>query len=203
MYRTLGLPIFFSFICLMALSGCLAAAAGGATLGGVAVSQERSFGDAVDDVAIAATVRAKFIKKSVNDFTGIDIDVSTGRVLLTGTVRNPVTRIDAVRLAWQVNGVKEVINEIQVTDKASLRNFANDAFITAQARTKLIGAKDVRSLNYNIETVNGTLYLIGNTSSQRELELAAQAVSRVKGVKKVVSYVRIIGTEKEYNTIKN
>ena len=44
------------------------------------------------------------------------MDVSTtvlnGRVLMTGLVDNQEVRIDAVRRVWEVEGVKEVINEI-------------------------------------------------------------------------------------------
>ena len=34
-----------------------------------------------------------------------------GRVLLTGLVGEQETRIEAVRLVWEVEGVKEVIND--------------------------------------------------------------------------------------------
>ena len=46
-------------------------------------------------------------------------------------------------------------------------------------------------MNFNIETYNGVVYLMGIARSAEELKRAAEEASVVGGVKQVVSYVRV------------
>ena len=50
---------------------------------------------------------------------------------------------------------------------------------------------DVRSVNYTIDTVNGSVYLIGSARSQAELDKVTDVARNVPNVKRVVSYVEI------------
>lgn len=176
----------------MALAGCVPVVVGGAAATGVAVAQERSVGTAIDDTSILTQINAKFLGSKIQDLiTHVDIKVNEGAVLLTGNVKHSESSIEAVKLAWQVNGVKEVINEIQVTDRASFKDFAKDTWITAQAKSRLLAEKNLKSINYNVETVNAVVYLIGIAQNPEELEKAVYIASRVKGVEKVISHVRL------------
>ena len=87
--------------------------------------------------------------------------------MLTGLVDNQEIRIDAVRLVWEVNGVKEVINEIQLGNRATLKDYANDLWINTQA--KALGKKNYRlkisSFN-SFETIQGKIYVAGITQGQ-------------------------------------
>ena len=74
---------------------------------------------------------------------------------MTGAVEKTEDRIEAVRIAWNVNGVREVINEIQVRDTSDLLDAARDKLITADLSTTMTLDKRVKSINYSIETVNG------------------------------------------------
>ena len=112
-------------------------------------------------------------------------------MLLTGVVLTPEDRIEAGRLAWTVNGVKEVLNEVAVSDKSSVADFAKDTWITTQLRTKLLGDRLVSDINYSIETVNGTIYLMGIAQSEAELERVTGHARTIRGVQRVVSHVRL------------
>jgi hypothetical protein len=50
---------------------------------------------------------------------------------------------------------------------------------------------DIRGVNYMIQTENASVYLIGTARTQRELERVADIARRVRGVKRVVSYVEV------------
>ncbi len=180
-------------LCLVfVLNGCMAAVLGGSGAVGYGVAQERSFGTAVDDTTISAQIHSAFVQSDVNNLLPkVGVEVHEGRVLLTGVVQKVDHRVEAVRLAWQPRGVKEVINEIQVAEKPSAKIWGQDAWITAQVKGQLLKAKNVRSVNYSVETVNGTVYLIGLANSQAELEEATRVASIVKGVKQVISHIRI------------
>ena len=60
----------------------------------------------------------------MNTFTKLNLTVNQGRVLITGIVQNPDDRVEAVRLAWQVEGVTQVINEIRVAESDGLPGYA-------------------------------------------------------------------------------
>ena len=128
-------------------------------------------------------------KRCLNLFVIIDTNVVEGMVLLTGIVKNQEIRIEAVKLVWEVEGVKEVINEIDIGEKTTIKEYANDVWITTQIKT--LAAKDIglRSISYNIETIRGKVYLAGITSRPNQLETLINIVKSVKGVKEVVNYV--------------
>ena len=65
-------------------------------------------------------------KKDVNKFLGVKIRVDDGVVLLTGKVDNPQIRVEATRISWEPRGVIEVVNEIQVSEKSSIKDIAKD-----------------------------------------------------------------------------
>jgi len=176
-----------------ALSACSAGvAAGGAATVGVAAAEERTMGEVVDDTVISAQVNSNLLQKNVDLFSKVGVEVVQGRVLLTGVVPKPEDRIEAARLAWKVDGVKEVANEIQVADTSSLLDYARDGWISTQLRSKVLLDKDIRSINYSIETVNGVIYLIGIAQNQAELDRVTAYARTIKYVRKVVSYVRVL-----------
>ncbi len=189
--RTLPLIPLLAAAAGLALSGCTSAVLGGGAAVGVAAAQERSVGAAVDDTVIYTDITARIFAKNVDLFSAVGVEVVEGRVLLTGSVKRPEDRVEAVRLAWQVKGVREVINEIQVSDTSSLSNFARDSWISAQLRSKLLLDKQIESLNYNVETVNGIVYMIGIAQNEAELKRATNLARTIPHVREVVSHVRI------------
>ena len=152
---------------------------------------ERSMGSVVDDATIKVNIAAKFISSEDNLFVNISTTVLEGRVLLTGLVDNQEIRIDAVRKVWEVGGVQEVINEIQVGNRTSLKEYANDVWINTQAKGLAAKAVGLRVVGYNFETIQGKVYIMGITSKPEQLEDLIDAVKTVKGVKEIVNYVII------------
>ena len=177
-----------AFLFLHACSPANILASGG---GGVMVIAEgdRSMGTVVDDATIKVNIAAKFINSEDNLFVNISTTVLEGRVLLTGLVNNQEIRIDAVRKVWEVNGVQEVINEIQVGNRDSLKEYANDLWINTQAKGLAAKAVGLRVVAYNFETIQGKVYIAGITSRPEQLEDLIDAVKTVKGVKEIVNYV--------------
>ena len=162
---------------------------GGAGTGMVVAEGDRSFGTVVDDATIKVNIAAKFINSEDNLFVDIGTSVLEGRVLLTGLVNNQEIRIDAVRKVWEVEGVNEVVNEIQIGDRSSLKAYAQDLWITTQV--KAIAAKTIglRSISYNFETIQGRVYVAGITSRPNQLEDLLFAIKTIKGVSEIVNYV--------------
>jgi osmotically-inducible protein OsmY len=158
---------------------------------GIAIAEERSLGDQVNDAAIAVSINERLFSYNEKLFADVSVDVTEGRVLLAGVVDRPEDRVDAVRLAWQVSGVKQVMNEIQVTH-GDFEAYTNDVWISTQLRNDLLWDKDISSINYTVETVHGVVYITGIAKSQAELDRVIAHARTIAKVREVVSYVRVI-----------
>ena len=165
-------------------------ASGGAT-GMVVAEGDRTIGVVVDDATIKVNIAAKFINSSDNLFIDINTTVLEGRVLLTGLVDNQEIRIDAVRRVWEVDGVNEVVNEIQIGNRSSLKEYAQDVWVTTQVKALAAKTLGLRSISYNFETIQGKVYIAGITSRPNQLETLIETTKTIKGVKEIINYVII------------
>ena len=165
------------------------ASGGGATM--VVAEGDRSLGTVVDDATIKLNLSAKFLKSENKLFLNINSNVTEGRVLLTGLVDTQEIRIDAVRKVWEIVGVREVINEIEVGDKTTLKEYANDLWINTQIKSLAAKTIGLRALSYNFETIKGKVFIAGITSRPEQLEAIVESTKTIKGVKEIVNYVII------------
>lgn len=179
----------------LGLSGCTlagAATGAGASLG-IAASQEGGLSRAASDMRIQAEINDLWFRSNVDSFLKLDMTINQGRVLVTGVVQDPEERVEAIRLAWQPKGVKQVINEIQVANSDGIVGYAKDTWITTRLRTAMTFDKNIQSINYSIDTVKGVVYLIGTAQNQDEVNRVIEKARTIPDVKRVVSYVKLIG----------
>jgi len=174
-----------------ATAGCVPAVIGGGAMAVNAATQERGLGGAVGDAETQAAVNHLFLQHDERLVSRIDITVDEGRVLLVGRAVDEHMRADAVRLAWQAPRVEEVIDEIEVSAEAPIRDRASDGWITTRLRTALITDGGIRQNNYEITTVNGSVYLIGRAADRAELDRVLELARGIPDVRRVVSYVRV------------
>ena len=177
-------------IALLPLGGCVGMVVGGAATAGVAAYQERGIKGVAADTATSTKILAKLLEADKHLFTDIGIEVYEGRAMLTGRVATEDMRANAVRIAWSVSDVKDVINEIQISP-SPLTDLANDSWITTQLKTKMTLDKEILAINYSIETVGAVIYLIGIAQDQAELQKVINHARSIKYVKRVVDHVRI------------
>lgn len=192
LFRSTRCVLLAGALCL-SLSGCVGLAVGAGAAVGVAAAKEGGLRNSVGDTAIKIQITDLWIKHDASLFRQLSTSVNEGRVLITGTVPTPDARVDAIRLAWQADGVREVINEINVDKSSGISGYATDAWITGQLKSKLLLDKYIQSINYTVETVNGTVYLMGVAQDQKELDRVINHARTVGRVRNVVSYVRLRG----------
>ncbi len=172
-----------------AVSGCATAIVGAATGTAVTATQERSFGEALDDAAVSNEIKTRLV---ANGGLGeVDVEVAGGLVLLSGRVQTPELRLKAESIAWSVKRADDVANEIKIESPGGFFANASDELISTRVRARLLGSSTVQANNFNVETYGGTVYLLGVARSAPELEKAAEEASKVGGVNQVVSYVRL------------
>jgi osmotically-inducible protein OsmY len=187
--------ILFALSSLLILPACtpVGLAAGAGAGAGLAVAQEGGVKRAANDAKIQAEINSLWFQYDTKMFVQLDLTVNQGRVLITGVVQNPEHRVEAVRLAWQPKGVKQVINEIRVAKSEGITGYARDSWISARLRTAITFDRDVQSINYTIDTVQGTVYLMGVAQNQAELNRVIETARTIPDVRQVVSYVKLLG----------
>ncbi len=186
----LRLPALFLALSLP-LGGCVVAAVGTAGAVGLAAAKDKTIGETVDDVAAGTEIKAKLLNESARRFGEVDVKVASGLVLLSGRVDAPEDRVEAEGIAWSAVYTNDVANEIRIEPAGGFLANVSDEIISGRVRARLIGSSTVKSVNFNIETYDGVVYLMGIARSAEELKRAAEEASIVGGVKQVVSYVRV------------
>ena len=180
------------FLLFFLFSHCTPQIAVGTASTAIAVSkEERTLGEFIDDTLIKTQIKNLYFDTNENIFFNVDVEVTQGRVLLTGTLDNSDLRIEATRMAWGINGVQTVINELQISSDDSILNFADDLVISAKIKAKLLINSELPYLNYTVETVNGIVYLIGIASSEGERQAVIDLSNEIYGVVDVIDYIEI------------
>ena len=173
----------------LSFTGCAEFIVGAATTTGLAIAEERTVGDAVEDLSIQAELNHLFFRNDLGLYQDVSFSVVEGRVLLKGSVPTDDDRTRASWVARQATGIREVINEMQVTAESGILNYARDRWISLRLDARLLFDIDVLSVNYDVETVNGTVYILGIAQDEEELEKVKAHARRIDGVKGVVSHV--------------
>ena len=140
------------------------------TTTGLAIAEERTVGDAVKDLTIQAELNHLFFQDDLELYGDVSFSVVEGRVMIKGSVPTHEDRIRASLVARQSTRVEEVINELQVTADGGIVDYAKDVWISFLLEAKLLLDLDILSVNYDIETVNSMVYILGIAQDEDELE---------------------------------
>lgn len=130
-----------------------------------------------------------------------DINIVEGRVLLTGSVREEMIKQIIEKKIKENIKVRELLSELIVSTTS--KNHIKDYFIERMIKTKIFFKTKVRSMNYEISVMNGYVYIIGIANDEEELKLLTKAISTVRGVKEVVSYIITVDSDKKIKFIYN
>lgn len=172
-------------------SGCVTAAIGATAGVGLFAAQDRTIGEGIDDAMSSQRVKTRLMAADHSAFAEIDVEVAGGNLLLSGTAPTEEHRQAAETIARSVPNLQNIYNEVVIAEPSSFARSAQDEWITAQIRTRLLASPAVRGININIETFHGTVYLMGLARSDLELRRAAEIASVVSGVQRVVSFMQV------------
>ncbi len=155
------------------------------------VAEDRPLSEAKDDIGIKASILKAFAEEAKGLLVDVNTDVYEREVMLTGSVKKSEDRRKAVELARRADGVKNLYNEIQVTEEGGFSASAKDIGIELKLKANLLGAAGVGSINLRWRSVNGVVYYIGLVYSREELDKVMSVTHAVDGVKNIVSHIRI------------
>jgi hyperosmotically inducible protein len=126
--------------------------------------------------------------RSVSSMT--EVDTKDGIVTLKGEAANQAEKDLTTEYATDVEGVKDVKNEMTLSKTAkktprTTGDKIDDASITAQAKMALLFHRSTSALNTSVATKNGVVTLSGKAANAAEKDLATKIVNDIKGVKNV------------------
>lgn len=162
-----------------------------------AASSTGSYGEAIDDATITATVKSKLLWSKSTDGLTADVDTNRGRVTLKGTADSKDAKALAGRLALNSRGVESVDNQLVVTPKKttvadSAKSSAkeaeqdiSDSWITTKVKSTLMYSSNVNGSDIDASTSAGVVTLKGKVDSGAERALAIELADNVRGVKSV------------------
>lgn len=162
---------------------------GAGATAGVAASEERGIKGAGNDTLIRVAINEAWLNEDFDTFNRLNLQIYEGRVLLSGRVPDQAKADKAVQLAWQAEDVREVINEIEISNAGALDDFANDTLINARLDSALLFDGEVSSINYSTRSVAGTVYLLGVAQNRAELDRVFRVARDIPNVKRVISHV--------------
>ena len=162
---------------------------------GIAAAEDRPMETVVDDTAIRLELNELFFKSDVDLLTDVSFTVFEGRVLLYGSVDTADRQLLATRLAWQPQGVREVINELRVVAEGENgpAGFVADKWIDAKLETRLMFDRDVDAINYTVDVSDGTVYIMGIARDRAERARVVGHAKQIGSVRKVVDLTRLSG----------
>jgi osmotically-inducible protein OsmY len=177
------------------LQGCAPVLVAGAATSALVAQDRRSAGTILDDqtsehkINSAIQQDTKLMKNS-----RIKVTVFNSVALLVGQVPSEQHRKRAAAHARQQMKVKQVNNEIKITEAIGLKVQNNDIAITFKTKSSLLSTKGISSADIKVISERGVVYLMGLVTRE-EGDAAAKTVQRVKGVQGIVKVFEYIEPE--------
>lgn len=169
--------------------GCVGLYVGIAATGGVLALQERGIKGAAQDTGIRAEINHLWLQRDHAMLMALRLQVWEGRVLVAGTVLDEAQRAEAIDLARRAEGVREVIDEIEIVAYRGAGAFVRDEWLDTKIDLRLLLTRDIDSINYSIEAVNGAIYLLGTARDRSEIDRVVAVLRDVPGVRRIVNHV--------------
>jgi osmotically-inducible protein OsmY len=167
------------------VQGCGALVVGGAAATGVVISQDRrTMGTLTEDEGIEIKVAGR-VGERFKDGVHINVTSYNRMVLLTGEVPDAEARTEVERIAWAVENVRGVHNEVAVAGVSSFTVRSNDSLITTKVKTRFLDSQKLNPLHVKVVTENSVVYLMGLVNKE-EANDATEIARTTSGVQKVV-----------------
>ena len=174
-------------------NSCVGTSSQGVFGTGVSVAFDpRSVGTQIDDNIMEKNLIARLLVKDKKYLLSINTKVLDGRIFLTGKVDNPEEKLQITKMAWEINGVRSVKNDIIIKEEFNFKQSAKDLLITSQLRTALIFNKNIKSTNYNIDTYKKKIYIYGIAQTKDEQKEVVKEAKAILDVKSVIASILLV-----------
>jgi osmotically-inducible protein OsmY len=154
----------------------------------VAEAEERTAGQVVDDMSIAARTKVALAADPVTDAIKIDIEVDKDMVQLNGFVDTEAERARAEEIARSVEGVAAVENNLRLQPHdRTVGEYVDDKALVVEVKAALAVDPVAHTLKIDVEVDHGVVSLGGHVDTEAEREAALNAAKKVAGVVAVIN----------------
>ena len=151
--------------------------------------------EAGSDAWLAGKVKTALLFHRSVDAGETKVEATDGVVTLSGRAGNQAQKDLTGEYARDVDGVKDVHNELTVAQAPSkarrLEENIDDASITSEVKVILLFHRSTSALNTHVRTTGGVVTLDGKAASTAEKDLAGKIPGDAKGVKRVKNDIRV------------
>jgi osmotically-inducible protein OsmY len=181
------------FLIVSILPGCVGVSSKGIFGTGVSVAFDpRSVGTQIDDSIMQKNLSARVLILDKKYLFSVKSKVLDGRIFLTGKVNDPEEKLKLTKMAWEIQGVRSVRNDIKVKEVFNFKQSAKDLLITSQLRTALILNKNIKASNYQIDTYKKKIYIYGIALTSDEKEEVINEAKEILDVQNVVASILLV-----------
>tara|TARA_Y100000590_G_scaffold212363_1_gene240686 strand:- start:360 stop:950 length:591 start_codon:yes stop_codon:yes gene_type:complete len=175
------------------LNSCMGTSSVGIFGSGVSIAYDpRTVGMQIDDSLMQKNLTARLALTEKKYLIYINTKVLDGNIFLSGKVEEPEEKLKIIKMAWETKGVRSVKSAITIKGETNFKNSAKDALITTQLRTALILGKNIKATNYNIDTINGKIYIFGISMTRDEEKKVIEEAKDIYGVKEVIPSIILV-----------
>ena len=181
------------FLVVLILPSCVGVSSKGIFGTGVSVAFDpRSVGTQIDDSIMQKNLSARVLILDKKYLFSVNSKVLDGRIFLTGKVDDPEEKLKLTKMAWEIQGVRSVRNDIKVKEDFNFKQSAKDLLITSQLRTALILNRNIKASNYQIDTYKKKIYIYGISITSDEKEEVINEAKQILDVKNVIASILLV-----------
>ena len=175
------------------LTSCVGYSSTGVLGTGVSIALDpRSLGTQIDDSIMQQNLRAKMLSTNKSYLISVKTKILDGRIFLTGKVDSVEDKIKITKLAWEIKGARSVKNDLQIKEKFDFKRSAKDLLITSQLRVALIESKNIKAVNYNIDTYKKKIYIYGIAQNETERQEVTKEANNILDVEDVITSIFLV-----------
>ena len=175
------------------LTGCVGVSSTGIFGTGVSVAIDpRSLGTQIDDSIMQKNLSTRILLIDKNYFLNVKTKVIDGRIFITGKVDDPEEKLKLTKLAWEIQGVRSVKNDLKIKEEFNFKQSAKDLLITSQLRTALVFNEKIKATNYQIDTYKKKIYIYGIATTSEEKDLVIKEAKEILDVKDVIGSILLV-----------
>jgi hyperosmotically inducible protein len=145
------------------------------------------------DMWTTSAVKVRLVANSHTPGFDINVDTDDGVVTLFGVVDSQAAKDEAGAETHKVDGVKSVVNELQIVAPGKQEAVAeNDGAIDDAVSKRLAANQRLKGSSIKIEVKNGIVHLTGSVDNQSDRITALTVARSTSGVRGLVDDLKIV-----------
>ena len=163
----------------------------------IAAQEKQASSEQDQNYAKELEIQELLLEKGGEGALAIKVTVDRTTAILVGEVRTRAAQELAEEVALSVEGIKSVKNRLQVKPAPKeqagdpLAEETADAYLESKVKRSLYSEIGKRARQIEVEAVDGVVSLRGKLPDEARKQIALDAATKTKGVKRVVDLIKV------------